>query len=266
MPALSELQSAFGRALRDGPTSALWSLFSEPAVLAERRLAAYRRNVIGNWRSALASTYPVLAQLLGAQRFRELADQYIASCPSDSGDLNAYGGEMAALLEASVLRGELPYLPDLARLEWALLAAYGAADAAAFDLTALAAVPAQAQANLRFRVWAGAALIESHWPLAEIWQAHQRPTSERDAMLAAIDLSASGEPHNALIARSAGRVFTVALTTGEAVFLRALQAGQTLAETIAAALAVETTFNPGAALQRLLVLRTLTGFQENRNE
>jgi hypothetical protein len=266
MSALPELQAALGGGLRGNEGPGLWALFSEPQAVAERRFAAYRRNVTGNWRSALASTYPVLAQLLGAQRFRELADQYIATYPSGSGDLNAYGGELASLLDASTLREALPYLPDIARLEWALLQAYGAADAADFDLAALAGVPAEAQAALRLHVWPAALLIASPWPLADIWQAHQLATNERDVALAGIDTAPSSEPRFALVGRSEGSVFAVSLNAGEAAFLHALQAAQPLAEAIATALAADNHFNPGATLQRLIALHTLTGFQENKNE
>lgn len=267
MPSLPEMQAVFGGALRNeaapGHTQALWALFTEPEALAERRLAAYRRNVIGNWRSALASSYPVLAQLLGAQRFRQLADQYIAGYPSRSGDLNDYGGELAAWLEASSLSSERPYLPDMARLEWALLVAYGAADAAAFDLAALAAVPAAVQPNLRLHVWVGAALIESPWPLVDIWQAHQLAEAERDSALAAIDVRSPSVPCRALVVRSEGRVLALALTASEAAFLRALQSGQTLAAAITAALNEDPAFNPGATLQAFIAQRTLTGFSTN---
>lgn len=266
MSALPELQAAMGGALRAGPTPALWALFREPQAVAERRFAAYRRNVIGNWRSALASSYPVLAQLLGQPRFGELADQYIAACPSGNGDLNAYGGELAALLDASALAKALPYLPDIARLEWALFVAYGAADAAEFDLAALSAVPVEAQVALRMPVWVGATLIESPWPVLDIWQAHQGAPDERDALLAGIDLSPSGESRCLLVVRSEGRVFPVALSSAEALFLRTLQANQTLLEAIAAALAADPDFNPGAALQHLFALHVLTGFEESNDE
>ena len=266
MSALPELQAAVGRALGGcaacGPDAPLWALFSEPQALAERRLAAYRRNVIGNWRATLASTYPVLAQLVGAKRFRELADCYIASCPSCNGDLNAYGGEMAALLETYAWCGELPYLTDIARLEWALLVAYGAADAAAFDLAALAAVPAEAQAALRLEVWAGGALIESAWPLVDIWLAHQLGDVGRDAALAVIDIVPSpAKICRALVVRVDGRVSVRALSVGEAVFLRALQSGQSLAQGIAVALSEDPGFKPAATLQGFVADRVLSGFR-----
>jgi hypothetical protein len=266
MSALPELQAALGGALRGNEGPGLWALFREPQDVAERRFAAYRRNVTGNWRSALASTYPVLVQLLGPQRFLELADQYIVAYPSSSGDLNIYGHALAALLDASPWRDALPYLPDIARLEWALLQAYGATDAADFDLAALAGVPAETQAELRLQVWPAAALIESSWPLADIWQAHQLSTDERDAALAGIDISLFSEPRYALVARSEGSVFAVSINAGEAAFLRALQAAQSLVDAIAMALAADNNFNPGATLQRLIALHTLTGFQENKNE
>lgn len=266
MSALPDLQVLLGGALRGHEVTELWTSFREPQAVAKRRFAAYRRNVIGNWRSALASSYPVLAQLLGAQRFHELADQYIASYPSGNGDLNAYGEALASLLDASALNMEWPCLSAIARLEWALLLAYGATDAADFDLAALAEVDAEAQADLRLQVWSAAVLIASPWPLVAIWQAHQLAAHERDAALAEIDLRPSGQARYTLVARAAGEVFAVSLADDEAAFLRALQARLTLAEAIGAALALNETFNPAAALQRLIALRTLTGFQENKNE
>ena len=264
MSSLPEMQFMFGRALRNNSSSgiapALWAMFSEPEAVAERRLAAYRRNVVGNWRSALASTYPVLAQLLGPQRFGELADQYIVVCPSKCGDLNAYGEGLAAQLEASSLSKALPYLPDMARLEWALLVAYGAEDAAVPDLAALSAVPACAQANLRFQVWSGAALIESPWPLVEIWRAHQWDPEQRDIALAGIDPDRSSTLCRGLVIRSEGSVSVQELSVGEAVFLRELRSGQSLGEAIRAALMDEEEFNPGATLKDFISSRTLSGF------
>ena len=262
MSALPELQATLGDALHGKGGDALWPLFREPRAVAERRFAAYRRNVIGNWRSALESTYPVLAQRVGPAAFRTLADHYIAAHPSVSGDLNAYGSEMAALLENSALHSEPPYLADLARLEWALLQAYGAPDAAAFDLAALAAVPVQKQAGLRLEVWPGACLIDSSWPLPAIWQAHQLAPDARDEMLSGLDLS-SPQPSCTLAARSEGRVYAVALSGGEAAFLHAILRGQPLAEALACALAVDATLNPGAVLHRLIGLHVLTGFRED---
>lgn len=266
MPPLPELQAALGGALRGEASAGLWALFREPQAVAERRIAAYQRNVSGNWRSALASTYPVLEQLLGGRRFRALADHYIAAYPSNSGDLNQYGGALAALLANSALAETWPYLPDVARLEWALLGAYSAADAGVFDLAALAAVPVQAQAALCLHVWPAAILIESSWPLADIWQAHQLNEAMRDAALAGVDVAASGTLHYTLAVRVDGQVFPVALPAGEAAFLRATHAGQTLAEAIAGALSANAAFNAGAALQRLVALRVFTGFHESNHE
>ena len=52
--------------------------------------------------------------------FGEAARQYIVGHPSLSGDLNDYGGEFAQFLAAYPHAADLPYLPDVARLEWAI--------------------------------------------------------------------------------------------------------------------------------------------------
>lgn len=262
---LAEVQRAFARALSDAsPGASFWSAFAEAPAAAARRFAAYQRNVAGNWRAALASTYPVVAALLGASAFRILADAYAAAHPSDDGDLNAFGGSLPRFLQTHPLAEDLPYLPPLARLEGALLLAYQAASGESFDLGALADIPAARHGDLRLCVWPGATLVAADFPIVGIWQAHQLPADERDAALAALADAAQ----HALTVRAAGLVSAVALTPGEAAFLRACQARQTLGAAIMAGLRAGSRadreagreFAPAAALQRFVGTGTLTGF------
>src|SRR5262249_36772420 len=84
------------------------------------RLSVYRRNVLANQHDALAATYPVVRRLVGDAFFRESATRYALAHPSDSGDLHRFGAHLAAFLAAYAPARELSYLPDVARLEWAV--------------------------------------------------------------------------------------------------------------------------------------------------
>ena len=68
---------------------------------------------------------------------------------------------------------ELGYLPDVARLEWAIDQANIAADAAPFDLSALASVAPDALGEMRFQLHPSARLIASPYPVLRIWQVNQ---------------------------------------------------------------------------------------------
>lgn len=271
---LAAAQRAFAQALTAfgaAPEASFWSAFAEPPAKAARRFAAYQRNATGNWRAALASTYPVVAAVLGASTFRTLADAYIEAYPSADGDLNAYGGSWPEFLQTHPVARELihrqPYLPPLARLEWALLLTYQAPAGEDFDLRSLAEIPAAQHGDLRFCLWPGATLVSSDFPIVSIWQAHQLPADERDAALAALP----GGAEHALTVRVAGLVSAIALTPGEGAFLLACRAQQTLTDAITAGMLAGAAagsgavadFAPAAALQRFVGTGTLTGFAFN---
>lgn len=217
MPSLREQQEAFGAALLEGGGSA--------------RMAVYRGNVFGNWRGTLAGAYPVTRVIVGDPFFGALARAYGRARPSRSGDLNEFGEGLAAFLETFPDTQDLPYLPDVARLEWLVHRAYYAADARAFE-------PERA---LEARLAPACGLLESAWPLAAIWQAHQ-PGGDP----ASVDLAAG--PERVLVLRPAWRVEVRALTRGDFHFLAGLGGG--LGAALEAAVAADAQFHPATALAR----------------
>ena len=91
--------------------------------------------------------------------------------PPTRGDIAHWGGGLAVFLEASAQLQEEPYLPDVARVEWALHLCAGAPDAQA-DLTSLALLTTHAPECLQLRTSPGVALVCSAWPVASIVGAH----------------------------------------------------------------------------------------------
>lgn len=272
---LADQQGAFAALLLDtaggdhtalvvDDTQALTTLFRGPASRSRRGLAAYRNNVLGNWRHALAATYPVCARVLGGARFALASDRYAADGRSHSGDLNAYGEDFADFLASWPAVQELPYLPDLARLEWDVQTAYYAADAAPFDVAALAAAlapasdgdgsPAIAPECWRFPLAPACRLRVSPFPLAAIWQAHDAHPD--DAAVPPVPFTSG--PHHALVCRSHGRVTVRPISAGEAAFLDALAVDQPLPAAIAAGLASAADFDAPATLCAMVTTGVLS--------
>lgn len=140
---------------------------------ADRGLAIYRRNVLGGLHDALASTHPVARRLVGDAFFREAARAFARSSPSTSGDLHEYGGGFAAFLATYPHAAGLPYLPDVARLEWAVHESFHAADVPALDYAPLARVAPERYGELRFRLHPSVRLVRSPYPILAIWEANQ---------------------------------------------------------------------------------------------
>ena len=146
MPSLRELQSRFSDAVL--AAGAVTPTFARgDAAAAAERMAIYRRTIRSNYRNALGATYPVVKRLVGLPFFNAVVDAYVEADPSRSGDLNVYGDTFGDFLAHYAPAAEWPYLPDVARLEWAIDEANRAPDSASPDAV-LAALTVVAAAQL----------------------------------------------------------------------------------------------------------------------
>ena len=192
----------------------------------EAGVEVYRRNMLANLGGSLAATFPVVERLVGDVFFREAARVFVLAHPSRSGDLNEYGEAFADFLAAYPHARSLPYLADVARLEWACHESYQAADAAAFDLASLATVPADSYPRIRFALHPGVRLVRSSHAIEAIWNANQAGrdgTPDRQA-----------GPDAVVVSREEGAIFVRAVDESEWTFLAALAKDATLEEASAA--------------------------------
>ncbi len=175
--ALAARQQAFGAALLDG-SLAQETLQAVKGAAAAERLGIYRGNLGANWDKALAAAYPVLRQLVGEDFFGGLARAYGKAFAATDPDLNLFGAHFADFLAGFEHVAELPYLPDMARLEWALHRSYYAADAPALTAADLAGLAPEQVEALRLALHPATALVRSDRSVAELWLAHQSPSAD----------------------------------------------------------------------------------------
>jgi len=241
LPALLELQRAFGASLLDSAELPVLLPLLENERPAQR-LAVYRGNLYGNCLGALAGAYPVVRAILGEGFFDAMGKEFLRAHPPGSGDLNALGRDLPQFVAAFAHTRDLPYLADVARLEWLAHRAYFAADAQDFPLSRLAG--ADDPGALRPVLAPACALLESAWPVADIWNAHKHA----DADPCAVDLNA--RPQRVLVHRPLWRVEVTRLPRGDYRFLSAAASGVALGDALEAALAEDAGFDPGSALAR----------------
>jgi hypothetical protein len=252
MPSLPELQAAFVRVVFDPADAGIAGLIVPAGVSAEARLAVYRRNVLGNYAAALRDVYPVVLRLVGEPFFDHLARTYAMQVPSRSGDLHDFGGELGAHLEVLPAARDLPYLADVARLEWAVHRAFHARHAPPLDPAHLAAVPPERLADVRLELHPAARLVRSPYPVLTIWRVNQ-PASDGDH---AVDLALGAE--RVLVIRRALEVTLEPLSAPEYAMLDALDAGRSLADALAAAQNVSADFDLEAFLAAHVLGGTLS--------
>jgi hypothetical protein len=90
------------------------SALDEPATGA---MAVYRNTVLHGAVEALRANYPVVQQIVGSEMFEAVAVDYATECPPRKPVLALYGARFPDWLEEQSWVGELPYLPDVARVE-----------------------------------------------------------------------------------------------------------------------------------------------------
>src|SRR5258707_12955532 len=118
--ALRDLQMAFAAHFAGADRDDLLASVTGDTIPAAARLAVYRHHVFDSLGTALATTFPTVRALVGADFFRRLAHDFVReSLPMQPG-LAGYGAGLPAFIAGYGPAGGLPYLADIARLDWAL--------------------------------------------------------------------------------------------------------------------------------------------------
>jgi hypothetical protein len=214
MPALLELQRSMRRRLL-APTP------QERAAPEDEVFAIYRNTVHSTLLNALRLSFPAVLRLVGPDFFEGAAREFIGSRPPLSACLNDYGGQFPDFLSQFAPAASLPYLGDVARLEWAVNCALHADDAVAVDPSRLASLDEAQLPLVRFRSHPALTLLQLEFPADLIWSAVLDENSEAMAAInlrtAAVQLLVERDANGVQVRRLSdwGWQFTRALAQGK---------------------------------------------------
>lgn len=188
----SSLQSHFATALRT-PGSSLRGMRAPAPADPQRRLDVHRNNAMVSLIDALAATFPVTQALVGEDFFRDMARERVLADPPRSPIVLRYGEGFAEFIDGYAPASEVPYLTDMARMEYLRVQCHHAADAKAVavaDFHALLTAPKRL-ADLRMTLHPASAWLRSDHAVHSLWLAHQDLDDLADADLAGIDAHAA---------------------------------------------------------------------------
>jgi hypothetical protein len=247
MPSLRELQAQMARAVLAAPAPGLLAAIAPGGVSPQRRLAVYRNNVQYALYRVLEGNFPATRRVAGEQPFRAAAHDFLRHHPPAQPQLHAWGGDLVGFLREHPATGAMPWLADLAGLEWAREWSYYAADAPVLEPSALAALPEDRCPALRLLLHPTARLIASPWPVYGLWlgKGAVPPQPAAEHVLAV-------RPHM--------EVLTLPLGVGEHALLAALCDGAELADAAEAAAEREPALELMRVLARHLAGGTFTAF------
>ena len=254
MQSLREMQAGFAAAIFNSGASSVAPGIRADGISPAVRLGFYRTNVFENYRKALSATFTATERLVVGGFFGALADEYIRGYPSRSGDVGRHGEQFPEFLRRHRCSRELPYLSDLARLEWCIDESFNEADVDPLDLQRLAAVPEEHRERLRFQLAPSCRLLSSSFPIDRIWDLCQ---PDHDGELN-VDLDEGGV--DLLVRRRGFAVFVEALGPGELAMLMALSTGHEFAAAYQYARAAGDSFDPAAFLSKHVLSRVLVDF------
>ena len=247
MTSLRELQAAFRDGVLGGDASRLAPAIAGGRLLPLQRLAVHANHYRLTLAQALAATYPATRGLLGPQAFGFAARRFAAERPPREPRLWAYGAGFSGFLATLPEARELPWLPGVARLEWAMNLAFHAPDAPALDPAKLAASPQGANLVLH----PSCSLVASRHPVLALWRAGRGEGTD-------VDLAAGGDL--VFVFRLDGEAAFRRLSPPEFRWLAAIRAGRSAIRALRAA---GPGFDPAPLLAELLACGALSRVRLN---
>lgn len=192
---------------------------------AATRLGIYAHMYFARLRDSLREDFPHCAELVGPERFDQLATKYLLRHPSDNPSLRYHGRHFPGFIRALIaLEAEPALRPDLAELcelEWARLDVFDAADVATLDSGQLATLRPYELADLTLRAVPALRVLELRFAVDALWSAS-------DTALPVPEVQARAQ--TLLVWRRGFRVYHRAVHGAEARALRALRQGARFAD------------------------------------
>jgi len=253
-PSLLELQRAMRASVVIHDDGAISAHVVDGSIGASERLDIYRNTFASALTTALRLSYPAVQRLVGAEFFEGAVRIFIEISPPKSACLDDYGEGFAEFLSDFEPAASLAYLPDVARLEWAVNRALHASDMEPLDPRRLVALAEADRARLSFAPHPSVSLVRTDHPADLIWRA---VLDEDDSALSAIDPGAG--PAWLLVHRLPAGVEIFRVSESAWRFTSALCAGRPLA----AALDEAPDFDASALLADHLAAGRLIDFSLN---
>ena len=191
----------------------------------ERGLQVYHANAQVAAIRNLQAAYPVTEQLVGGEAFALLARDLWHQFPPTRGDAAQWGADLALLISSIAELATEPYLPDIARIEWALHQAATAADAE-LDVSSLALLTTHDPEAITLQLTPDTHIVNSSYPAASIATTHLYENPSFEELQAELRKCS---PESALIWRQGFRPSVAVCSADDAVFIQNLLDGASLA-------------------------------------
>ncbi len=198
-------------------------------ISANSLLNIYRNNFFNSHCAAIQETFPHIERLVGVDYVQHLVREFIREVPYTSGGMQDFGQNFSGFLRRGEVARRLPYLADIAELEWAMSESANAANLPSFNSAKLSRFTPGEYPDLKAVMHPSFRLVSSVFAIYDIWLLRESDSSP--------DLALSGQSVG--VCRVDFEVYLRLLSVGQVVLLQSLSKGDSLAAALDAALATE---------------------------
>jgi hypothetical protein len=213
------------------------AMASHPAAHSDRDLLALIK--------AIRATFPVVCRLMAGRAECDAIHEYVRDHAAAAGVLLDCGESLSRCLKQFPVADDLPFLSDLAQFEWARARALRA-PALTVDQMVPSGIGHGDILDLSFALHPSLSLIESPWPVDEIWKAGQLADGPCPA------ITASAQMTRLLVFRSGQTAASIRLARAPMSFMQAIGCGGSLRSAIEVALRADGEFDVFTILRSLL--------------
>lgn len=151
----------------------LLTQINHQGLAPEARLTVYQESAQLGLLTTLSKTYPVVERLVGIECFYAMASRFCQQYQPKTSDLNQYGAEFSDYISNITELKELPFLKEVAQLEWLVQEVLLEKEPEKINFKALQQVSEAEQSKLRFQLSCTVRLMEANYPVSDIWKYHQ---------------------------------------------------------------------------------------------
>jgi hypothetical protein len=143
------------------------------------QLEIYREQFWLRHTASLLEDFPGLSGILGQTEWERLVEGYLEEAALSSYSLRDLGDELAAYIARTESVPHRGLCTDMARLEWAYVEVFDAAESAPLDGAKLASIPEDAWPGARIVFAPAVRLLEVRYPVADLRRKLREATDER---------------------------------------------------------------------------------------
>lgn len=174
---------------------------------------------------ALKEVYIAVEHVVGHDYFMNLSLEFAKAYPSTQFNLGQVGMCFDYFLKQHPVSGKLPFVSDLATLEWQINSAFHAFKADGLKPEDLQTVDPEQFGRLSFGFQQWVSVMASAWPVFEVWKARTTPVKE-------IDIQIADNPQNVLVYRNDLQVVCETISLPQYRVLKSLLEGVALEEAL----------------------------------